>query len=193
MGFNQVLGESVDILSIVLIAVGLSIDDFAISISYGIATTQHRKKSAIMIISFFTVFQMLMPLMGYFVGFRLNEVLMGINYWVAFGLLVFIGVKMIYDSTKKEAEQKASLKFLSLLIISIVTSVDALMVGFSFAFIQTEIFLPVLLIGIVTFLLSFGGFFFGCSLGRIFGNRMKVVGGLVLIAIGIRILIGAFI
>jgi putative Mn2+ efflux pump MntP len=88
---------------------------------------------------------------------------------------------------------EASLKLHSLLIISIVTSVDALMVGLSFAFVQTEIFLPVLLIGLVTFLLSFFGFFFGCGLGRIFGNRMKMVGGLVLIAIGIRILIGAFI
>ena len=187
------LGESVDILSIVLIAIGLSIDDFAISISYGIVTTQHRKKYAIIIVSLFTIFQMLMPTIGYFVGFRLNEALMGINYWVAFGLLAFIGAKMIYDSTKKETEQKASLKVLSLLIISIVTSVDALMVGFSFAFVQSEIILPVLLIGLVTFLLSFVGFFFGCSLGRIFGNRMKVVGGFVLIAIGIRILIGAFI
>ena len=181
-----------DILSIVLIAVGLSIDDFAISIAYGIVATQHRKKSAIITASFFTVFQMLMPAVGYFVGISLSEALMGINYWVAFGLLVFIGAKMIYDSTKKQAGHEASLKLLSLLIISIVTSVDALMVGLSFAFIQTEIFLPVLLIGFVTFLLSFFGFFFGCGLGRIFGNRMKVVGGLVLIVIGIRVLIGAY-
>jgi putative Mn2+ efflux pump MntP len=183
----------VDILSIALIAIGISIDDFAISIAYGIATTQHRKKSAIIIASFFAGFQMLMPIIGYFVGFSLSEALMGIHYWVTFGLLAFIGAKMIYDSTKKEAVHEASLKLLSLLIISIVTSVDALMVGLSFAFIQTEIFLPVLLIGVVTFLLSFVGFFFGCSLGRIFGNRMKVVGGFVLIVIGIRILIGAFI
>ena len=182
-----------DILSIALIAIGLSIDDFAVSISYGIVTTQHRKKSAIMIASFFAGFQMLMPAIGYFVGFRLNEALMGINYWIAFGLLAFIGAKMIYDSTKKKNAHEASLKLHSLLIISIVTSIDALMVGLSFAFIQTEIFLPVLLIGFVTFLLSFVGFFFGCGIGRIFGNRIKVVGGLVLIAIGIRILIGAFI
>jgi manganese efflux pump family protein len=183
----------VDILSIVLIAIGLSIDDFAISISYGINTTQHRKKYAITTASFFTVFQMLLPAIGYFVGISLSQALMGIGYWVAFGLLVFIGAKMIYESTKKKAVHEASLKLLSLLIISIVTSIDALMVGLSFAFIQTDIFLPVLLIGVVTFLLSFVGFFFGCSLGRIFGNRMKVVGGFVLIVIGIRILIGAFI
>ena len=182
-----------DILSIILIAIGLSIDDFAISIAYGIVTTQHRKKSAIITASFFTLFQMLMPAIGYFVGISLSEALVGIGYWVAFGLLVFIGAKMIYESTKKEVVHKASLKLHSLLIISIVTSVDALMVGLSFAFVQTEIFLPVLLIGLVTFLLSFFGFFFGCGLRRIFGNRLKMVGGLVLIAIGIRILIGAFI
>jgi len=189
-----VLGESVDILSIVLIAIGLSIDDFAISISNGIVTTQHRKKSAIITASFLTLFQMLMPLIGYFIGSSLSKALMGINYWIAFSLLVFIGAKMIYDSTKKQAVNEASLKLHSLLIISIVTSVDALMVGFSFAFVQTDIFLPVLLIGFVTFLLSVVGFFFGCGLGRIFGNnRIKVIGGVVLIIIGIRILIGAFI
>jgi putative Mn2+ efflux pump MntP len=158
-----VLGESVDILSIALIAVGLSIDDFAISIANGIATTQHRKKSAIINASFFTVFQMLMPIIGYLIGFSLSEVLIGINYWIAFGLLVFIGAKMIYDSTKRQELHEASLNLRSLLIFSIVTSVDALMVGFSFAFVQTEIFLLVLLIGFVTFLLSFVGFFFGCS------------------------------
>ena len=136
---------------------------------------------------------MLMPTIGYFVGFRLSEVQMGIDYWIAFGLLVFIGAKMIYDSTKKQVVHEATLKLHSLLTISIVTSIDALMVGLSFAFIQTEILLPVLLIGLVTFLLSFVGFFFGCGLGRIFGNRIKVVGGFVLIVIGIRILIGAFI
>jgi manganese efflux pump family protein len=182
-----------DILSIILIAIGVSIDDFAISIAYGIVTNRQRKKSAIVIASFLTVFQMLMPIIGYFVGFSLSEELIGVNYWIAFGLLVIIGAKMIYDSTKKQVVYEASLKLHSLLIISIVTSIDALMAGLSFAFIQTEIFLPVLLIGLVTFLLSVVGVLFGCSLGRIFRNRIKVVGGLVLIVIGIRILIGAFI
>lgn len=162
-----------DILLIALIAISLAVDNFAISIADGIVTTQRRKKSAIKVASFFAGFQMLMPTVGYFVGFHLNEALMGINYWVAFGLLAFIGAKMIYDSTKKKVEQEVSLKFLSLLTISIVTSIDALMIGLSFAFIQTEIFLPVLLIGLVTFLLSFVGFFFGCGLGRIFWEQNK--------------------
>jgi putative Mn2+ efflux pump MntP len=179
----------VDILSIALIAIGLAMDTFAISITNGIVTVQQRKKSAIVTASFFAGFQMLMPIIGWLAGFSLKNIIMGIDHWIAFGLLAFIGTKMIYDSTKKEIAHEATLKLHSLLIMSIATSIDALMVGLSFAFIQTEIFLPVILIGLVTFLLSVVGFFFGCGLGRIFGNRIKVLGGIVLIAIGIRILI----
>ena len=185
------LGESVDILSIALIAISLSIDNFAISVADGMVTTQHRKKSALLIASVFAGFQMLMPTIGFFVGFSLSEVLMGIDHWIAFSLLTFIGAKMIYDSTKKK--EVHALKLHSLLTISAVTSIDTLMVGLSFAFIQTEIFLPVLLIGLITFSLSFVGFFFGCRIGRIFGDRIKVVGGLVIIAVGIRILVEAII
>ncbi len=178
-----------DILSIALISVGLAMDAFAVSIAHGIVSTQQRKKSAIIIASFFAGFQMLMPVIGWLAGFSFKNVIMGIDHWIAFGLLAFIGIKMIYDSTKKEETREATLKLHTLLTLSIATSIDALMVGLSFAFIQTEILLPVLAIGLVTFLLSFVGFFFGCGIGKIFGNRIKVVGGLVLIAIGIRILL----
>jgi putative Mn2+ efflux pump MntP len=179
----------VDVLSIALIAIGLAMDAFAVSIANGIVITQQRKKSAFIIALFFAGFQMLMPIIGWLAGFSLQTIIIGIDHWIAFGLLTVIGTKMIYDSTKKEAAHEATLRLHSLLTMSIATSIDALMVGLSFAFIQTEILLPVAVIGLVTFLLSFVGFFFGCGLGRIFGNRIKVVGGLVLIAIGVRILI----
>lgn len=178
-----------DILSIALIAIGLAMDAFAVSIANGIVSTQQRKKSAIIIASFFAGFQMLMPIIGWLAGFSLKNIIMGIDHWIASSLLAFIGTKMIYDSTKKEVAHEATLKLHSLLTMSIATSIDALMVGLSFAFIQTEILLPVVVIGLVTFLLSFVGFFFGCGLGKIFGNKIKFVGGLVLIAIGIRILL----
>ena len=178
-----------DILSIALIAIGLAMDAFAVSIANGIVTTRQRRKSALIVASFFAGFQMFMPIIGWLAGFSFKTVIIGIDHWIAFGLLTVIGTKMIYDSTKKEVAREATLKLHSLLTMSIATSIDALMVGLSFAFIQTEILLPVAVIGLVTFLLSFVGFFFGCGLGRIFGNRIKVVGGLVLIAIGVRILI----
>ena len=178
-----------DILSVALIAIGLAMDAFAVSIANGIVITQQRKKSALIISSFFAGFQMLMPIIGWLAGFSLQTIIVGIDHWIAFGLLTVIGAKMIHDSTKRETAHETTLRLHSLLTMSIATSIDALMVGLSFAFIQTEILLPVAIIGLVTFLLSFVGFFFGCGIGKVFGNRIKVVGGLVLIAIGVRILI----
>lgn len=179
-----------DLITIVLIAVGLAMDAFAVSIAKGIVIDRQRKKTALLIASLFGGFQMLMPAIGWLVGLSFKEIIMGVDHWIAFGLLAFIGSKMIYDSTKKEKENKEEdLKIHSILILAVATSIDALMVGLSFAFLQTSILEPILAIGLITFLLSLLGFYFGCGLGRVFGNRIKIVGGLILIAIGIRILI----
>ena len=133
---------------------------------------------------------MIKPAIGWIVGLSFKEIIMGVDHWIAFGLLAFIGSKMIYDSTKKEKEnEESTLKLHTLLILAVATSIDALMVGLSFAFLQTSILEPILLIGLVTFSLSFVGFFFGCGLGQVFGNRIKVFGGLILIGIGLRILL----
>lgn len=96
---------------------------------------------------------------------------------------------MIYDSTKEDGKEDETLKLHSLLTLAIATSIDALMVGLSFAFLQTSVIEPILVIGLVTFSLSLVGFFFGCGLGRVFGNKIKIVGGLILIAIGLQILL----
>jgi manganese efflux pump family protein len=179
-----------DLLTVVLIAVGLAMDAFAVSIVKGIVIDRQRKKTALLMALFFGGFQMLMPAIGWLVGLSFKEIIMGIDHWIAFGLLAFIGSKMIYDSTKKEKENKEEdVKIQSILILAVATSVDALMVGLSFAFLQTSILEPILATGLITFLLSLLGFYFGCGLGRVFGNRIKIVGGLILIAIGIRILI----
>ena len=134
---------------------------------------------------------MLMPTIGYFAGLSLESIIAGVDHWVAFGLLAFIGSKMIYDAVKKDGDEKTldNLKLHALLTLSVATSIDALMVGFSFAFLQTAILVPVAAIGVVTFLLSFTGFFCGCHLGRLFGNKIKILGGLILLAIGLRILL----
>ena len=133
---------------------------------------------------------MLMPAIGWLVGLSFKDVIMGVDHWIAFGLLAFIGLKMIYDSLGKEKIQKdEQLRLHSILILAVATSIDALMVGLSFAFLNTSILEPILVIGLITFALSVTGFFFGCGLGHLFGNKIKIVGGLILIAIGLRILL----
>jgi putative Mn2+ efflux pump MntP len=178
-----------DALTIVLIAVGLAMDALAVSIAKGIVIKHQRRKTALLLASFFGGFQTLMPVIGWLAGTSLKTVIMGIDHWIAFGLLMFIGSKMIYDSIGKEdVEKEESLSFHSLLVLAVATSIDALMIGLSFAFLQAQILVPILVIGLITFLLSLTGFFFGCGLGRIFGNKIKIVGGLILVAIGMRIL-----
>jgi len=178
-----------DALTIVLIAVGLAMDAFAVSIAKGIVMKHQRQKMALLLSSFFGGFQMLMPVIGWLAGTSLKTVIVGMDHWIAFGLLMFIGSKMIYDSNRKEdGEKEKSLGFIPLMTLAVATSIDALMIGLSFAFLQTQILLPILMIGLITFLLSLTGFFFGCGLGRIFGNKIKIVGGFILLAIGIRIL-----
>lgn len=179
-----------DALTMVLIAVGLAMDSFAVSIAKGIEIDSQRRKNALLTASFFGGFQMLMPAIGWLAGLSFKEIIMNIDHWIAFGLLAFIGSKMIYDSTiKEDLEKEATLKLHSLLTLAVATSIDALMVGMSLAFLQTSIIEPILAIGVVTFSLSLVGFLFGCSLGRVFGKRVKIMGGLILIALGIRIFI----
>jgi manganese efflux pump family protein len=179
-----------DLFTIILIAVGLAMDAFAVSIAKGIVINHNRQKTALLLGGFFGGFQMLMPAIGWLVGLSFKEIIMGADHWIAFGLLAFIGLKMIYDSTKKEKEnEETTLKLHTLLILAVATSIDALMVGLSFAFLQTPILEPIISIGLITFLLSISGFYFGCGLGRIFGNKIKIIGGLILIAIGLKILL----
>jgi putative Mn2+ efflux pump MntP len=113
---------------------------------------------------------------------------MGIDHWIAFGLLGIIGAKMIYDSTKSEDGKEGFITLFAALTLAIATSIDALMVGLSFAFLEESILIPILIIGIVTFGLSLVGFKFGSGMGRVFGQKIKILGGLILIFIGIRIL-----
>jgi len=187
---TSLIGELLDILTIVLIAIGLAMDAFAVSIAKGMTISRQRRKFALLLGGFFGGFQMLMPAIGWLVGLSFKDVIMGVDHWIAFGLLAFIGLKMIYDSLGKEKIQKdEQLRLHSILILAVATSIDALMVGLSFAFLNTSILEPILVIGLITFALSVTGFFFGCGLGHLFGNKIKIVGGLILIAIGLRILL----
>ncbi len=179
-----------DLLTIVLIAVGLAMDAFAVSIAKGMAISKQRRRSALLLGGFFGGFQMLMPAIGWLVGLSFEQIIMSIDHWIAFGLLAFIGSKMIYDTTKKEVKPKEEqLRLHTVLTLAVATSIDALMVGLSFAFLKTPIVEPIITIGLVTFSLSIFGFYFGCGVGRLLGNKIRVAGGLILILIGLKILL----
>jgi len=180
----------VDIPTILLIALGLAMDAFAVSIAHGMTLKTLRNSTALKMAAFFGSFQAVMPVLGWLVGLSLLDLISGVDHWVAFSLLFFIGCKMIYESfktTPNEKEQK-TLTLSILLMLSIATSIDALAVGLSFAFLKIAIATPIVIIGAVTFLLSFLGVTFGKKLGRFFENKIEIVGGLVLIAIGTKIL-----
>jgi putative Mn2+ efflux pump MntP len=164
-------------------------DAFAVSIAKGITITRNRRKTAILLASLFGGFQALMPFIGWLAGLGLKDLIMGIDHWIAFGLLGFIGMKMIYDSIKGEDEREEGVSLYVALTLALATSIDALMVGLSFAFLETSILIPIIIIGMVTFLLCLVGFVFGSGLGKVFGKRVQIIGGLVLILIGVRILI----
>jgi len=163
-------------------------DATAVAIVKGITVTKDKRSSAIMLASFFGGFQMLMPLIGWLAGLGLKDTIMEIDHWIAFGLLGSIGVKMIYDSIKGEEEGEEDVTLYAAFILAVATSIDALMVGLSFAFLETSIFVPILMIGTVTFVLSLAGFYFGSKIGTVLGNRIKILGGIILILIGVKIL-----
>jgi putative Mn2+ efflux pump MntP len=179
----------VDLATVILIAIGLAMDAFAVAIAKGITVNHNRRRAAILLASLFGGFQALMPVIGWLAGLGLKDIIMGIDHWIAFGLLGLIGAKMIYDSTKSEDGKEEDITLVVALTLAVATSIDALMVGLSFAFLETSILIPIMIIGAVTFVLSLIGFKFGSGMGRVFGNRIKIIGGLILILIGIRILV----
>jgi putative Mn2+ efflux pump MntP len=179
-----------NMITILFIAFGLAMDAFAVSITNGITIKHQRINNALKIGIFFGSFQALMPLIGWLAGLRLRDFISGFDHWVAFGLLSLIGGKMIYESTKiGDDKEIRSLNLFVLLLLSIATSIDALAVGLSFAFLKISIATPIIVIGIVTFMLSFLGVLVGNRLGHFFEKKMEIVGGLILIGIGIKILI----
>ena len=179
-----------DFITVILIAIGLAMDAFAVSIARGVSVNKNKLRSAIILSSLFGGFQAMMPVIGWLAGLGLKDIIMGVDHWIAFGLLAFIGTKMIYDTTKGVDGNEEDITLIAALTLAVATSIDALMVGLSFAFLEeTSILVPILIIGIVTFALSFVGVIFGSGMGRFFGKNVKILGGLILILIGMRILI----
>jgi manganese efflux pump family protein len=177
-------------LEIVLIAVGLSMDAFAVSISSGITLGTINWRAALRVASFFGFFQAFMPCVGWLAGFKLSEYLRAVDHWVVFGLLVWIGGKMLYEAYT-ESDEKAvdAEKLIILLGLALATSIDALAVGFSLVFLQVDLIIPVLVIGLVTFVLSYLGVLLGCCLGSRVSQKIEILGGLILIGIGTKVLL----
>ena len=166
-------------------------DTFAISVASGFTIKRLRIGHALRIALFFGVFQAIMPTIGWLVGLRLQDIISGLDHWIAFILLAVIGLKMIYESFKLQADKKQfdPLQFNVLLLLSLATSIDALAVGVTFAFLKIAIISPVLIIGLITFGTSFVGVFIGERFGHIFESKLELIAGLILFAIGLKILL----
>jgi len=180
-----------DIFSMFFLAVGLAMDAFSVSITRGMIL-KCNLKYALTIAIFFGAFQALMPVAGWLAGEQLAALVEVWAPWIAFILLALVGGKMIYEGLREEDEDEDVCRVFSIrdiLILSIATSIDAFAVGVTFAFLNTPILLPILIIGLVTFLLSFIGVYIGKKAGHLFGSKIEVLGGLILIAIGIKILL----
>jgi putative Mn2+ efflux pump MntP len=180
-----------NVLNITVIAIGLAMDAFAVSITRGFSLKNLKIKYAFRIALFFGLFQAFMPIIGWLAGLSLKDFIASVDHWIAFGLLCLIGCKMIYESFKTASSDNESnaLDVYVLLALSIATSIDAMVVGVTFAFLVISIVTPIITIGIVTFLLSFVGVYIGNSVGHFFEGKIEIIGGFILISIGIKILI----
>lgn len=191
-------------IEILLIGIGLSMDAFSVSICKGLTTKKFSWKMALTCGLWFGLFQALMPLIGFFLGSQFEAYITSVDHWIAFGLLFLIGANMIREALSKkesaschcEGEPRSNppvddhpLSFKTMLLLAIATSIDALAVGISFACIQVKIWSSVLIIGVTTFLFSV----IGVKIGNVFGSKFEksasIIGGIILILIGLKILL----
>ena len=196
-----------------LIGVGLAADAFAVAMCRGLEAKRFTWKNGLLTGLFFGFFQAAMPVIGYYLATLFAEEISAFDHWIAFTLLAFLGAKMIYEGAKEEhskrrekkqnagstsdtaaaADEKkpehVSFRMKELVVMSFATSIDALIVGVTFAFLDTNIWTSVSLIGAVTFALSLFGVFLGSKIGKKLGGKAEIVGGVILIAIGLKILL----
>jgi len=180
-----------DLLTVFFIAWGLSMDAMAVALASGCAAREIPWRPALRMALFFGFFQMLMPVVGWLAGLGFKKFIASYDHWLAFLLLLFIGVKMIREARRpRDCRPRNNLQSLPVLLgLAVATSIDALAVGLSFSLLAVEIVTPVLIIGLVTFLLSFLGVLAGHKFGTLIAGKVEIIGGLVLIAIGLKILL----
>ena len=173
-----------------LIAIGLSMDAFAVSICKGLATGKVKVKHMLVTGFWFGFFQMLMPLLGYLLAKNFSSQIEAVDHWIAFALLAIIGANMIREGVKGDEEESSSSYSPSAMFpLAIATSIDALAIGVSFAFLSVDIIPAVSTIGICTFILSAIGVRLGSSFGVMFKGKAEIAGGVILILIGLKILL----
>ncbi len=181
-------------IELVLIGVGLSMDAFAVSICKGLAMRKVNKKQAVVIGLFFGGFQALMPFLGWLLGSQFERYITSIDHWIAFILLGVIGGKMMMEAVKKEEAEEIKqmdppLDLKEMFLLAVATSIDALAVGITFAFLQYPIVEAISVIGVTTFAISIGGVYVGNFFGNKYKSKAEFVGGLILVLIGLRILL----
>ena len=184
MGITGILG----------IGVGLSMDAFAVALCKGLGMKRVNYRHALVIALFFGMFQALMPVIGWALGTQFERFITPIDHWIAFCLLAFIGGKMLLDAVRNEGckecgEYRERLDSRELLMLAVATSIDALAVGITFAFLHVDIVLSATIIGIITFAISFAGVVVGNRFGARFERPATIVGGAVLVLIGVKILL----
>lgn len=179
-----------DLIELFLIAVGLSMDAFAVSVCKGLAMPKCTFKKAAIVGLWFGGFQALMPAIGYVLGAQFQETIASIDHWIAFVLLALIGGNMIHEALDNDEEEAdASLDVKTMFLLAVATSIDALAIGITFAFLKVNIIPAVCFIGIVTFIISFAGVKIGNVFGARYKNKAEIVGGIILILLGLKILL----
>ena len=172
-----------------LIAVGLSMDAFAVSVCKGLSVQRLETKHAAIVGTYFGGFQFLMPVIGYLLGARFESLITNIDHWVAFGLLLIIGGNMIKESFGEAEKLNDDFGVKTMTLLAVATSIDALAVGITFAFLQVRIVPASALIGVTTFCLSALGIYIGNKFGAKYKSKAELAGGIILILIGIKILL----
>jgi putative Mn2+ efflux pump MntP len=175
----------------ILIALGLAMDCFAVSIGIGTSSAQKMLRSVLRLAFHFGLFQGGMAFLGWLAGSQIVDLISGVDHWVAFTLLLWVGGRMIKESfsDEKKADSLDPTRGGSLVLLSIATSIDALAVGLSLAMIKGSVVNTTLIIAFSSLLLTIAGYFLGSRLGERFGRRMELLGGMLLIGIGIRVVV----
>ena len=180
-----------ELITFILIGIGLSFDSFAVSVSCGLAKQHIKFSQAVIIALSFSVFQAGFPAVGWLIGSTLQNKIAFFDHWIAFLLLAFVGIKMISEGVKPDGSSKKfnPLKFTVIISLSIATSIDALVVGLSYGLLEIKIWLPVIIIGTVTFIASMLGMLFGKNIPASRSRQSLILGGILLSLMGLKILI----
>jgi len=178
-----------DFFTIIAVALGLSFDTFAVSLSYGVVQNQIRFIPAIRVAIVLAFFQAGLLVAGYFLGSFVSEFIKAADHWIALALLLFLGIRMIIEGIRRKPDEEARdyTRPVELITVAVGTSIDAFAVGISFALLDMKIWLSGVIIGVITFLASMTAIRIGKSAGNKLGQRVEIVGGIILISIGIKI------